>query len=338
MKKYLFLNFIIIFFIFVVCTSLSFGAYKIPISKLPSLFVKFFFTSQMEGEVAILFSIRIPRILLGILVGAGLGYSGTLIQGLFKNPIAEPGLIGVSSGASLFATGFIVLSSSFHFLFGNYSLAFFSFLGSFITLLLVYFLSTRYGTTHVTSLLLSGIAISAIARAIIGLFVYISTEEQLRSISFWNLGSLSGSNWTIVPIVTTFVVPSLLCYPFLYKSLNVFTLGEREAFYLGINVELFKKILIFLICFSVGGSIAFVGMIDFIGLVSPHLGRLIIGSDHRFLLPVSSLLGASLLVLADLLSRTIVAPAELPIGILTSALGSPFFLYLVIKNMQERKL
>jgi iron complex transport system permease protein len=337
MKKSSLLFGLLGFLILLILISLSIGAHHIPLNKIPKLLIEIL-DSEPEGDAAILFSIRIPRVLLGVLVGAGLGYSGALIQGLFRNPIAEPGLIGVTSGASVFATGFIVLGASFEFLTSPYSISIVSFVGSLITLTLVYSLSTKYGNTNITTLLLSGIAIASIARSIIGLLVYISSDQQLRNISFWNLGSLGGANWFTLPIIFTFIIPALIFYPFLCKALNAMSLGEREAFHLGINVQFFKKKLIILICLSVGGSIAFTGMIDFVGLISPHLGRMILGADHRYLLPSSALIGGALLVMADLCARTIVAPAELPIGILTSALGAPFFLYLVLKNQREASI
>jgi iron complex transport system permease protein len=339
MKKYGILLLLTIILLIIMIFSLSTGAHKIPFEKILSIFMNPVSTGKdLESDKVILFSIRFPRVLLAIVIGSALGYSGTLIQGLFRNLIADPGLVGVSSGASLFATIFIVLGSTLPILSSPYSISFTSFFGSVISLVLVYKLSTRQGKTNIATLLLAGIAIGSIARSIIGFLVYISNDAQLRNISFWNLGSLSGANTEILPIVFLVTLPGFFFYPFLYKALNALTLGEREAFHLGIPVESIKKKLIAIICLSVGGSISFTGMIEFIGLISPHIGRYIIGPNHKHLLPASALIGASLLTLADVLSRTIVSPSELPIGILTSALGAPFFLYLVIKKSKEFSL
>ena len=181
-------------------------------------------------------------------------------------------------------------------------------------------------------MLLAGVAFGALAGAVMGLFSYLSDDRQLRDLSFWSLGSLSGATWTKVMAVTPFILPTLLAMPFLARGLNALSLGEAEAFHLGVPVQRVKAVAILLVAVAVGASVAAAGMIGFVGIVVPHVLRLIAGADHKMLLPASSLLGAALLVAADTVARTIAAPAELPIGILTAAIGAPFFLWLLLRR------
>lgn len=287
------------------------------------------FAEYETQQAAVLEAIRLPRVILGVLVGAGLAMAGATMQGLYRNPLADPGLLGISSGASVAAAASIVLEIS---IFGIYTLPFFAFLGSLLAMGVIYFLSQRQGKTEMTTLLLAGIAISALCGAVTGFFTYISTDEQLRSITFWQMGSLGGATWPAVFAVTPFIALTLFLIPLFARVLNALLLGESNARYLGIRVERAKFILIILIALSVGAGVAVAGMIGFVGLVVPHLIRISMGPDHKLLLPASALLGATLLVLADLVARTSVSPSELPIGIVTAFIGSPFFLYLILKN------
>ncbi len=286
----------------------------------------FAFTDQ---QAAVLHAIRLPRVLLGALVGAALAVSGAALQGLFRNPLADPGLLGVASGASFAVSATIVVG--FNFL-GLYTLPAAAFLGSLGALGTIYALSRRSGRTSVATMLLAGIAISALCSAGTGLFTYFSDEDQLRAISFWLLGSLGGSTWQTVMTAAPLILIGLAVVPFLSSALNALLLGEANAGHLGIPVERAKGIIVGSIALGVGTSVACSGIIGFVGLVVPHLIRLWRGPNHRLLLPASALLGALLLVLADLAARTIVTPLELPIGIVTSALGAPFFLYLLLRR------
>jgi iron complex transport system permease protein len=289
------------------------------------------------GDTLIVLQVRLPRLLLGLVVGAALACSGALMQGLFRNPLADPGLVGVSAGAALAAAATITLGDTLlapllgHALpFGILPLG--AFTGGLLTTLALYLIATRSGRTSVATMLLAGVAFGALSGALMGVFAYLSDDRQLRDLSFWSLGSLSGATWTKVAAVTPLILPTLLATPFLARGLNALSLGEAEAFHLGVPVQRVKALAILLVAVSVGASVACAGMIGFVGIVVPHVLRLAAGADHRMLLPASALLGASLLVTADTVARTAAAPAELPIGILTAAIGAPFFLWLLLRR------
>ncbi|MCO5112955.1 MAG: iron ABC transporter permease [Bdellovibrionaceae bacterium] len=284
------------------------------------------FTPQQE---AVLLALRLPRVILGMLVGASLAVSGAAMQGLFRNPLASPSLLGVSSGASLAVACVVVMGVN---IFGIYTLPIAAFIGSVITIALIYMLAQHNGTTNIATMLLAGIAINALCTSGTGLFTYLSTDEQLRTITFWQLGSLAGATWSSILSVSPLILLSIFLIPFWSNALNALLLGENAAKHLGVSVETVKCILVVLVGMGVGASVAVAGMIGFVGLVVPHLIRLWLGPNHKTLLPATALLGATLLVLADLFSRTVVTPSELPIGIVTSLTGAPFFLYLLLKN------
>lgn len=289
----------------------------------------------LEQAELILGQIRLPRTLLGLAVGAVLALSGVAMQGLFRNPLADPGLVGVSSGAALGGALAIVSGSAMGGLpetFAPYLLSVCAFAGGLGVTMLVYRLGRRDGQTSVATMLLAGIALTALAGAVIGLFTYLADDATLRSLTFWNMGSLNGASysrlWPLL-IVTFFVVFWL---PRRAKALNALLLGESEARHLGFDVERLKRELVFCTALGVGAAVAAAGLIGFIGLVVPHLVRLVAGPDHRILLPASALAGASLMLLADLVARLALAPAELPIGIVTALIGAPFFLYLLLRG------
>jgi len=287
-------------------------------------------------QAGVLLAIRLPRVLLGLLAGAGLAVAGALMQGLFRNPLADPGLIGISSGAALAAVAVIVLGATLldgiSRALGPFTLPVAAFGGGLLATVLVYRLGSRGGRTSIGTLLLAGIAINALAGAATGLLTFVATDEQLRSITFWSLGSLGGATWRSVGAVAPLIVPVLLLAPRLAQPLNLLLLGEAEARHLGVNVESTKRVVVALSALAVGASVAVAGIIGFIGLVVPHLLRLALGPDHRLLLPGAALLGAALLLGADLLARTIVAPAELPIGIVTALAGAPVFVWLLLRD------
>lgn len=285
-----------------------------------------------EQQAAVLWAIRLPRVVLGMLVGAGLAVAGAAMQGLFRNPLADPGLLGISSGASLAAAMSVVLG--FH-AFGNYSLPIAAFLGSLLATALIYLLSQDRGRVNVTTMLLSGVAINSLCGAGTGLMTFLATDEQLRSITFWSLGSLGGATWPAVMTAAPLILAGTVFLPLSARALNALMLGESGAAHLGINVQVVKWGVVSLVALSVGAGVAVAGTIGFVGLVVPHLLRLLTGPNHRTLLPASALLGASLLVMADLVSRTIAVPAEVPIGIITALLGAPFFLYLLRAGRKE---
>lgn len=326
-----------VFLIFLLLTTIIFSigigaVYISPWQVIAILLKQFDVHLQVPFEFqqeAVLLAIRLPRVILGLIVGAGLAVSGAAMQGLFRNPLASPSLLGVSSGASLAVACVIVLGIN---IFGVYTLPLAAFGGSILTITLIYSLAQTGGKINVATMLLAGIAINALCSSGTGLFTYLSTDEQLRTITFWQLGSLAGATWTSILSAGPLILICVFMMPFLASSLNAMLLGESNAKHLGVSVEVVKWWVIILVGLGVGASVAVSGMIGFVGLVVPHLTRLLLGPNHKTLLPASALLGAILLVLADLFSRTVVAPAELPIGIVTSLTGAPFFLYLLLKD------
>jgi len=285
-----------------------------------------------EQQEAIFWTIRLPRVALGVLAGAALAVSGALLQGVFRNPLADPGLIGVSSGAALGAVAVIVLGASSV---GLMTLPLAAFLTGTATTFFVYRLAQRHGRTDVATLLLVGLALNAMAGAATGLLTYLADDAQLRSIVFWTMGGLGGALWETVLVAAPWIAVSLALAPRLGRALNLFALGEMEARHLGIEVEQVKRAAILLSALATGTAVALVGPIGFIGLIVPHIVRLIAGPDHRLLLPACALGGASLLVLADLLARTMAAPAEVPVGLITACAGGPFFLALILRARRQ---
>ncbi len=321
---------------FMFILALSIGAYRLSLSQVAEvLFSWGGDTTQPSSIRYLLLDIRLPRILLAIVVGAGLSVSGAAIQGLFRNPLADPTLIGITSGGMLFAIIGIFFSGTLfagmNALLGYTTIAVFSFLGSLLTTLLIFRMATFGGRTYVTTMLLAGIAITALAGAITGLLTYFSSEDQLRDITFWTLGSLSGASWTNLLIVTPAILVSCVFLTGLSRALDLFMLGEGEAAYLGVNVQKTKWTIIICTALAVGISVSITGLISFIALVVPHLLRLISGAKHRPLLINSALLGGLILLIADTFARTAIAPAELPIGVLTALLGAPFFIWMLLR-------
>ena len=283
--------------------------------------------------VSALLTLRLPRVVLGAAVGAGLGVAGAVLQGLFRNPLVDPGLIGVSSGAALAASAVLVLGGAAWNTPPVLMAA--AFLGGLTAAWGVQRLARVNGRTLVLSLLLAGVAINAIAGALIGLLSYVATDAQLRNLTFWSLGSLGGATWTQALWVAPLTVVAVLAVLRLARPLNVLLLGESEAEHLGIAVESVKRRALLLAVLLVASSVALCGVIGFVGLVVPHGVRLLVGPDQRLVLPGTALLGAGLLLWADLAGRLVVAPAELPLGIVTAAIGGPFFLGLLVRERQK---
>lgn len=290
---------------------------------------------NLEQAELILGQIRVPRTLLGLAVGAVLALSGVAMQGLFRNPLADPGLVGVSSGAALGAAIAIVAGASVGGLpdaIEPYLLSISAFAGGLIVTGIVYRLGRRDGQTSVGIMLLAGVAMTALAGSIIGLFSYLADDATLRTLTFWNLGTLNGASYTRLWPLLLVCLLVILWLPRRAKALNALLLGESEARHLGIEVERLKRELVLCIAMGVGAAVAAAGLIGFVGLIVPHLVRLIAGPDHRVVLPASALAGASLLLLADVFARLVLAPAELPIGIVTALIGAPFFLFLLVRG------
>jgi iron complex transport system permease protein len=289
--------------------------------------------AEHARDAAVLGVIRAPRVVLAALIGAGLGAAGAAMQGLFRNPLADPGLIGVSAGAALAAVAAIVLGGSVFGaaagLLGLWLLPIAAFVGGFVATLLMARLGTVGGVASVATLLLAGVAVNALAGALTGVLIFMADDRQVRDITFWTLGSLAGARWAQVPVVLLLVGLPALLLCLLARPLNALLLGEAEAFHLGVRVEVVKRIAMVLAAIAVAAGVAFTGLIGFVGLVVPHLIRLGFGADHRLVLPGAALLGGTLLVLADLAARSLAAPAELPVGVVTALLGAPFFLWLL---------
>jgi iron complex transport system permease protein len=281
---------------------------------------------------AVLWAIRLPRVVLGALVGAGLAVAGAALQGIFRNPLADPGLIGVSSGASLGAVLAIVVGVSAA---GAFALPAAAFVGGLAATFVVYAFARSGGRTEVVTLLLTGLAVSAIASAAIGFLLFTATDAELRSVVFWSLGSLGSATWPSVAGAAPFVLAGVLLVPLFARPLDLLLLGEREARHLGVDTERVRLAVITLAALATGAAVAVAGVVAFVGLIVPHLVRLAAGPGHRVVLPASALGGAALLLLADLVARTVAAPAELPLGVVTSLIGGPFFLWLLHRTRRE---
>lgn len=279
-----------------------------------------------------LWVVRFPRIVMGLMVGAALAVAGAVMQAIFGNPLAEPGVVGVSSGAALGASIAITIGAS---VLGGPGVAVFAFLGGLVATLLVYAVARAGGRTEVVTLLLTGIAINAFAQAGIAFVLFIADSASREQIVFWQLGSIAGSMWNQVLIVAVVALFGTLAALFLARRLDLLALGERNARQLGVNVERLRIIAIVLVALLTGAAVAFTGIIAFVGLVVPHIIRMIIGPAHRGLILASAVGGGALLVIADLMTRTLIAGAELPIGMLTSLVGGPFFFYLLYRQRRR---
>lgn len=276
----------------------------------------------MADEV--LWQIRFPRVALAALVGASLGCAGAAMQGTFANPLAEPGIVGVSSGAVLGAVAQIVLGFA---PLGTWTLPAAAFAGGLVTVVVVYASARAGGRTEVVTLVLTGVALNALLGAAIGLLTYLSTDAELRSITFWNLGSMAQATWPKVAAVAPLALVGLAVAMASARRFDLLALGERPARHLGLSVERFRFTMLVVIAVLTAASVAVSGIVLFVGLVIPHLVRMVAGPSHRTLLPASALAGALILVLADLAARTVIAPAEIPLGVITSLIGSPFFFW-----------
>jgi len=323
--------------------SVRVGAVELSYDKILGILVKRLgmatTASFTHVEEQVFLQIRLPRVILGALVGASLSVSGALMQSLFRNPIVEPGLVGTSSGSALGAAFVFVMGKSiagaYADVLGPFLLPIFAFAGGFTATMIVYRLSNIFGKTNVNTMILAGIAVNAMANGGTGFFSYVARDPQARSITFWNLGTLSGADWNGVLIVGVSTALGILFSLRQAKALNALMLGEEEAGYLGVRTESLKRRVILVNTFLVAMATSLVGVIAFVGLIVPHMLRLVRSSDNRFLIIGSALLGAIILNLADLVARVLVAPSEFPIGIITAFVGAPVFLYMLISNTRK---
>ncbi len=299
-------------------------AIKVVLDRLPFIDIT---PTWANGTGIIIADIRLPRVILAGLVGAALATAGATYQGLFRNPLADPYLIGVAQGASLGAVAGFVLPISASFL-GVGIIPMFAFAGGLISMLIVYLLARQGKSLPVTTLILAGVALSALLSSVVS-YLVISSGDKMHSILFWLMGSFSLSQWSDVRMVLPYIIVGTGIILLYARSLNVMQLDEEQAQQLGINVERMKIILLAAATLITAAAVSFVGTIGFVGIIIPHAVRLIWGADHRFLLPLSVLCGAIFMILADLISRTILAPTEIPVGVVTAIFGAPFFLYLL---------
>ena len=301
----------------------GFGALRLPVSLL-----------WQDGDDAlrqIWLTIRRPRGLLALVIGGSLALAGCVMQGLFRNPLADPGLLGISSGAACAVALWVVLPISLPALLMLYAPMMAAFLGALAATVVIFILSQQRDGS-LSRLLLVGIAINALCGAAVGVLSWISNDAQLRQLSLWGMGSLGSAQWSTLLAVTSLMLPTVLVIWRLAAALNLLQLGEEEAHYLGVDVRTIQRILLLCSALLVAAAVAVSGVIGFIGLVVPHLMRMWLGSDHRAVIPGSVLAGAFLLLIADTLARTAVAPAEMPVGLLTSILGAPWFLWLIFRQ------
>lgn len=287
---------------------------------------------------ALIWSLRLPRIVMGFVAGGALGICGAALQGLFRNPLADPALIGVSGGGAMGAAFAIVLGvpkalAALPYA-ALYSVPLAAFAGAFVATAIVYSVSTWQGQVQVATLLLAGIAINAIAASVVGWLTFMASDAQLRELSFWSLGSVGGASWRTLAGCFPFVLVSLVLLLFYARPLNMLALGESNARHMGAPVEAMKRVIVIAATLSVGAVVSFTGTIGFIGLVAPHLFRFLGGPDHRWALPGSFLMGGCLLCAADVVARVAAPPVEIPVGIVVATLGAPFFLFLL---MREKK-
>ncbi|MCW5249156.1 FecCD family ABC transporter permease [Streptomyces sp. SHP 1-2] len=312
------------------------GAYPIPVGDVVGSLLHH--AGLGGGELdrvaeSVLWNVRLPRIVLALLVGASLGCAGALMQGVFGNPLAEPGTIGVSTGAAVGAVAAIALGLDF---LGRWTLPAMAFVAGLVTVLLVYAMARARGRTEVVTLILMGIAINAFAGALIGLFVFLADSAGVSQITFWQLGSLSQATWSKVLAVLPCAAVGLALAPAYARRLDLLSLGDRPARHLGVDVERLRIVLILVVALLTAAAVSVSGVIGFVGLVVPHLIRMAAGPGHRFLIPGSALGGALVLLGADLAARTLVAPAELPLGVLTALIGSPFFFWLLRRTRRRQ--
>ncbi|MEU1176405.1 iron ABC transporter permease [Streptomyces sp. NPDC005820] len=314
----------------------AFGAYAIPVGDVLASVQHHLGPGGRELDrvaESVLWNVRFPRIVLALLVGASLGCAGALMQGVFGNPLAEPGVIGISSGAAVGAVGAIAFGVN---VLGTWTVSAFAFLAGLATVLVVYAMARSGGRTEVVTLILTGIAVNAFAGALIGLFLFFADAAAIQQITFWQLGSLSQATWPKVVAVLPCAVVGLGVAPFFSRRLDLLALGERPARHLGVEVERLRVVLILVIALLTAAAVSVSGIIGFVGLVVPHLLRMAAGPGHRFLVPGSALAGALVLLAADLAARTVAVPAELPLGVLTALLGSPFFFWLLRRTRRRQ--
>jgi iron complex transport system permease protein len=318
--------------------SVSVGAVRVPAAKVLQVLIRELpwlgrAVPPVDDTFAVIVrDIRLPRAILALLVGASLSASGAVMQGFFRNPMADPYIVGVSSGAALGATGAYVLHLDIR-LFGLGAVPMAAFAGAMGAILLVYGMSVRGGQVPVALLLLTGVAVGALATAAVS-FMMLMGEEDVRTLMFWLMGSLSSRGWAHVRMVIPYMVAGLAVIAIYSRDLNVLLMGEETARHLGLEVERVKRVLLIASALLAASAVAVGVIIGFVGLIVPHVTRMLVGPDHRRLIATSALFGGVLVIVADVAARTVASPGEVPIGIITAALGCPFFLFLLARRRE----
>jgi iron complex transport system permease protein len=326
--------------------SLSIGQMFIPVNEIAVIFLKKFgLFSSVETDTVhetVLWSIRLPRLVMTTLIGVALGLSGAALQGLFRNPLVEPGLIGVSSGSALAVVAVIVFGASLGLERTSFGMSvlmpFFAFGGGLLATFLVLQIGKFMGPSTVAMLILAGVAVNALCGALMGVMIFYADENQLHMFTFWTLGDLSGANWSSLMIATPLLMIGCFFLLRYTNALNAIAIGESEAFHMGVDVDRVKKGVIFFAALAVGTSVSLAGAISFVGLVVPHLLRVTFHSDNRLVMPGSAIGGPLLLILSDMVARVVVSPAELPIGVMTALVGAPFFIFLLIRSRRKNEI
>lgn len=323
-KSILSLNLLLIFFIVCFFAAVGIGAVKIPLNEIIGIIL---FGQNTDNRI-ILMDIRLPRVMIAAILGAGLSAVGGVMQGVFKNPLVDSYTLGMSSGAALGAVLSIVTGIG---IFGHATTGAFAFLGAVVTLLFVYSLSKNKNRVSINSLLLSGVAMSYFLSSIIS-FMMMLNRHKIDQIVFWTMGSLSSATWEKLVFSSSFILPGILVLCFFSRELNIMSLGEESAHYIGVDVEKLKYTLLIICSLIVGAVVSTGGTIGFLGLVAPHVVRIIWGSDNRKLIPYSAILGGAVLMLSDAIGRVLIQPSEIPVGVMTSIMGGPFFVFLLRKQ------
>ena len=322
------------------------GPLAIGVGDLFAVIAKQFGLGEASGvspvKIGVIENIRIPRALLAFAVGAALGTAGAAMQGFFRNPLADPGLIGVSAGGALAAVAMIVLGGGvlapLTAMLGFFAMPLVAFVGAFGAVLFIYRISSLDGRVIVATMLLAGVAANALAFSGIGYLTFLADDAQLRDLTFWTLGSLGGATWERVAPAIVLMIVAVFGLLALTRAMNCLLLGEADAASLGVDVEKVKRRAALFTALGVGAATAVCGIVNFVGLVVPHVVRLMTGPDHRYVLPGSALLGGALVLFSDLIARLSVAPAELPLGVVTAALGAPFFFWLLLRDKHRGSL
>ncbi|MFA7572202.1 MAG: iron ABC transporter permease [Lutispora sp.] len=323
-KNILSLSILIMFLIICLFVAVGIGAVDIHRKEIMSII----FLGENTDNRVILMDIRLPRVMISAVLGAGLSAVGGVMQGVFKNPLVDSYTLGMSSGAALGAVLSIVSGIG---IFGYATTGVFAFLGAVATLFFVYFLSKTKNRVSINSLLLSGVAVSYFLSSIIS-FMMMLNRNKIEQIVFWTMGSLSSATWQKLIFSSSFILPGILVLCFFSRELNIMSLGEESAHYIGVDVEKLKYILLVICSLIVGAVVSTGGTIGFLGLVAPHIVRIIWGSDNRKLIPYSAIMGGAILMLSDALGRVLIQPAEIPVGVMTSIMGGPFFIFLLKKQ------